>query len=425
MLLDLLKPLIVNYMIIISFTVSINLFFPFKRNKPTSLREKWIYSIIGSIAAILCMFYPIEVLWDTNFDLRMVIIVALTLYRGFWVGFLTFSFVSVVRYLIGGQFFIPGILINFIAFLAAMLFRQRFIHGHHQFRVLIMIFSVFTTLSILTLEWFVPALDRYFYLIYFSVFLSSLIALIYTIEKLMSINQQIDETVYIENLKTVSHMAAAFAHEIRNPLTTVRGFVQYLSSNNRHEELPQYSQLIIDELDRTNEIISDFLSLTKPGDSVREKVIVEKVIQDTVNLMKPTAQLKNIQMVAQLSKAHQVNVDGKLLKQALLNILKNAIEAIENKQMGSDGRIYITTLSLSNQKVAILIEDNGIGLTEEELKRIGLPYYTTKSKGTGLGTLIMNKLIRDLGGTVHYYSQKNQWTRVEITFPLAPEKDAE
>lgn len=425
MLLDLLKPLIVNYMIIISFTVSINLFFPFKRNKPTSLREKWIYSIIGSIAAILCMFYPIEVLWDTNFDLRMVIIVALTLYRGFWVGFLTFSFVSVVRYLIGGQFFIPGILINFIAFLAAMLFRQRFIHGHYQFRVLIMIFSVFTTLSILTLEWFVPALDRYFYLIYFSVFLSSLIALIYTIEKLMSINQQIDETVYIENLKTVSHMAAAFAHEIRNPLTTVRGFVQYLSSNNRHEELPQYSQLIIDELDRTNEIISDFLSLTKPGDSVREKVIVEKVIQDTVNLMKPTAQLKNIQMVAQLSKAHQVNVDGKLLKQALLNILKNAIEAIENKQMGSDGRIYITTLSLSNQKVAILIEDNGIGLTEEELKRIGLPYYTTKSKGTGLGTLIMNKLIRDLGGTVHYYSQKNQWTRVEITFPLAPEKDAE
>lgn len=417
MLLDILKPLVVNYMIIISFTVTINLFFPFRRNKPLSLKEKWIYATFGSIAAILCMFYPIEVLWDTNFDLRMVIIVALTLYRGLWVGFFTFTSVSIVRFLIGGQYVIPGIIINFIAFFVALLFKKKFLKGRNPLQTAVIIFCFFTLFSVLTLEWFVPALGFSFYVIYFSVFLTSLLVLIYTIEKLISINQQIDETVYVENLKTVSHMAAAFAHEIRNPLTTVRGFIQYLSSNDRHKELPHYSKLILDELDRTNGIISDFLSLTKPGDSTKETIPVEKVLKETVSLMNPTAQLKNISIITSLSKEHFIHVETKLLKQALLNILKNSIEAIENKKIGSEGRIFITTISLSNQKVAILIEDNGVGLTEEELQQIGLPFYTTKSKGTGLGTLIMNKLIRDLGGTVHYYSQKGQWTRVEIIFP--------
>lgn len=417
MLINILKPLIVNYMIIISFTVSTNLFLPFKRNKHTALLEKMIYAFIGSIAAILCMLYPIEVLSDTNFDLRMVIIVVITLYRGVGVGVFTFIAVSLTRYAIGGQFVIPGIIINFIALLGGILFQKHFKRARSKLKIVLFVFSFFAVMTIITLEIFVPFLGFAFYTVYFSIFLSTMIGLIFTVEKLIAINHRLDEAVYSENLKTVSHMAAIFAHEIRNPLTTVRGFIQYLSSNNRHLELPQYSSLILDELDRTNEIISDYLSLTKPGKSSKETVIVETILQETIDLMNPTAKLKKINIEANLSKQHYIHIEKKLLKQALLNIMKNSIEAIENKEIATEGRIFITTITLSNQKVAIHIEDNGVGLTKEELQRIGLPYYTTKSKGTGLGTLIMNKLIRDMGGTVQYYSQKGHWTRVEIIFP--------
>ncbi len=409
-------------MIIISFTVSTNLFFPFKRNKHSTMKEKVVYALIGSIAAILCMVFPIEVLSDTNFDLRMVIVVVITLYQGAGVGFVTFAAVSIMRYLIGGQFIIPGIIINFIALLIGIVFQKPFRRTQSKCKIALFIFSLYTALAIITLESFVPFLHLTFYLTYFSAFLSTMIVLIFMVEKLITINDRLDEAVYLENLKTVSHMAAIFAHEIRNPLTTVRGFIQYLSSDHRHQELPQYSNLILDELDRTNDFISDYLSLTKQGKGEKETVIVETILQETIDLMNPTAQLKKIKIEANLSKQHFIHIEKNMLRQALLNIMKNSIEAIENKHVTSDGRISITTITLSNQKVAIHIEDNGVGLTKEELQRIGLPYYTTKSKGTGLGTLIMNKLIRDMGGTVQYYSQKGHWTRVEIIFPITTNK---
>jgi two-component system, sporulation sensor kinase B len=411
------KPLIVNYTIIIAFLVSTNLFFPLKKRKQYPFNEQVIYALVGTLAAVLCMFYPIEVLGDTNFDFRMVILLVLTLYRGKWVGLFCFFIVTIMRIIIGGEFVVPGVVINIIAYLLGIGFRKPFLEARQKAPISFVIFICFTVLSLITLELFVPFLTSSFYIIYFSLFFPTMIGLIFTMEKLMEINQQIEDTLYVEHLKTVSHMAAAFAHEIRNPLTTVRGFIQFLMTNNQHHLLPQYSDLILEELNRTNEIISDYLSLSKPGKDGRETFVVETTLKAMVELIKPTAQMKNITIDLDLPNEHLVHVEKKFLKQALLNILKNAVEAIENKGT-TDGKITVKSMSLPIQKVAIIIEDNGIGLTKEEVKKIGLPYYTTKSKGTGLGTLIIHKLIQDMGGTVHYYSQKNQWTRVEIVLPV-------
>jgi len=418
MFLSIIKPLIVNYMIIFSFTASSNFLVPFRRDIQYRKKEQLMFAIIGSIAALLCMLYPIEVLWDTNFDLRMIIIILLTLYRGKWVGFFCFLVVSIGRYFVGGQFVFPGILINLIAFLAGLIFRKKFLQASNKVKVLFAIFLFFTTLSLMILKLLVSFLPATFYVIYFSLFLSTLLIVILTVEKFIKLNQQIDEAFYLENLKTVGHMAAAFAHEIRNPLTTVRGFIQYLSTNNRHHELPQFSKLILEELDRTNTIITDFLSLSKPGYDARKTYVVESILKETIDLIYPTAQLQNIKIEWDLSSSHLIHVDKKLLKQTLLNIFKNSMEAIENKHQHTDGKIFVTTATRPNEKVLILIEDNGIGLTPQEIKQMGLPFYTTKAKGTGIGTIVINKLVRDMNGTIHYYSQKNQWTRVEILLPI-------
>ncbi|MGX1194242.1 two-component system sporulation sensor kinase B [Metabacillus sp. SLBN-84] len=415
--LQMIKPLLVNITILFSLTYNANLFFPFHSTQKPALKQKIIYGLISSFGALLCMAYPIETLGDTNFDLRMVVVMIITLYSGFISGGIVLIVTCFARFLIGGEFYLIGIAVTVFAYVMALLFRRAFLQSSNKYMSGSIIFAVYFAVYILIIYSKMNFLGLPFYFVYFLTFYFSCISMIYIIESLIKTNKQFDEMVYMDKLTTIGQMAAAIAHEIRNPITTVRGFIQYIQQNTGDENLKKFSPLILEELDRTNKIITDYLLLSKPGNREMTKIDIDDVLVDSIELLKPLGYYSNVSLSFESDGRNEVYGDIHLLKQSLMNVIKNAIESIEDS-----GEVEITKITHdADGTISIAISDNGKGMTEEVRKNLGLPFYTTKSKGTGLGSMITNRLIREMGGTVEYQSELGKGTCVIISLQLFQE----
>jgi two-component system, sporulation sensor kinase B len=414
---DFIKPLVINYTIIIALTYTANMFVPFNNIVHQTLRERIYYALFASFAGILCLLFPIEILGETNFDFRMVLILVVTLYCGFLSGFITFTTISIARLLVGGEFALIGVLVNATAFLTALILRKSFLRDQGSFRMGTVVSLVYMASLTVIIYIYIPFLDLNFYVIYFSLFYITFMLFLFVIVRTVQMNRRASETIYLEKLRTVGNMAAAFAHEIRNPLTSVRGFIQYLNEGDNYKNLKDHAPFILEELDRTNKIITDYLSLAKPRSLKKETIEVTQLVDDMVKMLNPIASYKGVQLSfdKDSEKSIYINTDKQYIQQCIINLVKNAIEAVEN-----DGVVSVKVQREKNN-VVILIEDNGVGLSKDELKKIGLPFYTTKSKGTGLGTMVTNRLIEEMKGSILYKSEKNTGTIVQITLPTVTE----
>ncbi|WP_338036905.1 ATP-binding protein [Metabacillus litoralis] len=391
---------------------------PFQKNFQLSFKQKALYGIISAFGATLCMAYPIETLGETNFDLRMIAILVVTLYAGWVPGLITVIIVSIIRIIIGGTFLHIGVLVSVTAFIIALIFRRRF--HLSTFRILnaSCIALIYLIIYIVIIYFSVSFLELTFYIVYFIAFFVTFISIIYIIETLIKFNKQFDEMVYMDKLTTTGQMAASIAHEIRNPITTVRGFIQFMQQDTVDEKLKQFSPLILEELDRTNMIITNYLKLAKPEPFELSNVNIDKILMDSIELLRPLGTFSNVTLEYDNAENCYVKGDTQHIKQSLLNVIKNAIESIDKR-----GVVKISNLvDYQNEVVTIVIKDNGKGMTKDELKQIGLPFYTTKTKGTGLGSMITNRLIRQLGGTIDYESELGKGTTVTITFQLVSKK---
>jgi two-component system, sporulation sensor kinase B len=411
---SLIKPLIVNITILFSFTFNANLFFPFQTKYPLSFKQKVYYGLLGALGGLVCMFYPIETLGETHFDFRMIAILIITLYGGWLSGSIVLGSVTIFRYLIGGDFLQIGITVTIVAFLTAIVFRNPFLNSTHRIIVGALVAICYYMIYFSIIYFTVPFLNIHFYFIYFISSFLTYVALIFVIESLIHINKQFEEMVYVDKLTMIGQLAASIAHEIRNPLSTVRGFIQFLSDETEDEQFKKFSPLILEELDRTNSIITNYLKVAKPEEFQLTTVPLHQVISDCVQLMRPFASYSNVSIEIDNLEPIYVRGDEQHLKQAIMNVIKNGIESIDDQ-----GLIKIGMAEDSYKNIVELtISDNGRGMTTQQLKQIGLPFYTTKSKGTGLGSMVTNKIIREMKGIIEYESEINKGTTVKISLPL-------
>ncbi|MFE1245646.1 ATP-binding protein [Fictibacillus sp. NPDC058756] len=408
------EPLFVNIAIVFSFTHLLNMFFPLHPGVIPSLKNKVIFGIISGFGALVCMMFPIETLKDSFFDLRNVPIMIVTLYVGWLPGAICSLFVILARMAMGGDFVWLGIVLTFLAYGISLTYQGFFDEDKRRWISALYISVVYTLFYILLIHTYLEFLTLDFYLVYFSSFLIAFFSCIFLIERLVKINMQLKESVYLDKLAVAGQMAAAIAHEVRNPMTTIRGMIQFLGSTTIDEKLKEHSPLLIEELDRTNKIITDYLSMVKPDVPKLERINLKNVLTDVVSLTAPYGSIHNVEVTVCDIGSHIVNIDEQKLKQGLINIIKNGIEAIDNT-----GSIHLYKYKITKRNITIAIEDNGKGMTEKELEQIGLPFYTTKAKGTGLGMMVTYKLIRDMGGKLHYESELNEGTRVLLTLPLS------
>lgn len=247
------------------------------------------------------------------------------------------------------------------------------------------------------------------------VYAVTLVLIIYMIEIHHS-HLLLRETIQAaDKLNAISQLAASIAHEIRNPMTTVKGFMQLLhTEQNLTKSQLQYIEVSLKELERTNQIITDFLTLSKPSMDAIISFNLIPVIQEVTEFMKSYAHLSNIQLQCKTTN-HPIFIAGNPneLKQLLINFIKNSIEAIDN-----NGVVEVNVYSLSGS-VKLTIQDNGKGMSKEELRRIGQPYFSTKSRGTGLGLMIAFEIIKKMNGKYEIESNINEGTAIHLLFPKA------
>lgn len=215
-----------------------------------------------------------------------------------------------------------------------------------------------------------------------------------------------------EKLSVVGELAAGIAHEIRNPLTTIKGFVQLFKNENKSTK---YTELLLSELDRIETITSELLTLGKPQAVKLIRMNVKELLENTLDILTPQFIMNDIQFHLIVEETpFYIICEKNQLKQVFINLIKNAIEA-----MKAGGEIYINLRKGKDGACIISFQDQGCGIPEELLPRLGEPFYTLKEKGTGLGLMICHKIIKQHNGSITYASKMNEGTLIEITLPLA------
>jgi two-component system sporulation sensor kinase A len=212
-----------------------------------------------------------------------------------------------------------------------------------------------------------------------------------------------------DKLTVVGELAAGIAHEIRNPLTSIKGFVQLM----KPEMDDLHSEIILSEMDRIESIITEFLVLAKPHqDTVFQHRNVNDFIKQTITLLDSEANLNNVQFKTNLRKVPDILCEGNQIKQVIINVIKNAIEA-----MLYGGNITVETGVHDEGYVFIKVIDQGVGIGEDRLARLGEPFYSNKEKGIGLGLMVSLKIVENHHGNITFESKLDYGTTVTLLLP--------
>ncbi len=230
--------------------------------------------------------------------------------------------------------------------------------------------------------------------------------------------KQIEQAAFQnDKLAMLGKIAAAIAHEIRNPLTSIRGFIQLLNPYLAEIGKQEYGRIILSEIDRANDIIYEFLNSSKPSAPMKQKVPVDLLLRETILLSESEAHMKGCEIQYEnYDPRLTVAVDVKQIKQVLLNMMKNAMDAIQDVIGERKGVIEISARP-EGRFAAISIRDNGKGMEKTILSRLFDPFFTTKEAGTGLGLSVSYRIITNHGGTIQVDSRIREGTEFIIYLP--------
>lgn len=232
--------------------------------------------------------------------------------------------------------------------------------------------------------------------------------------------KQIEQSAYQnDKLAMLGKIAASIAHEIRNPLTSIRGFIQLLKPHLAQLGKEEYSRIILTEIDRANDIIYEFLNSSKPSAPMKQKVSINHLLNEVILLSDSEALMKGCQIHFETyDEALAVSIDVKQVKQVVLNIVRNAMDAITELEGERSGRIDIITRREGND-AEITVRDNGKGMDPLTKSKLFDPFFTTKVAGTGLGLSVSYRIVRNHGGKIRVSSNNGEGTEFNIYLPLA------
>ncbi len=223
-------------------------------------------------------------------------------------------------------------------------------------------------------------------------------------------NQQLQ--MQAQKLAVAGQIAAGIAHEVRNPLTSVNGFLQLMKT--QYPERTDYFDIIFSEIKRIDFVLSELLVLAKPQSVHFQEVQLHELLEQVITLLKTNAVLSNIDLKQPFKRqdAGAILADANQMKQLFINLIKNAIEA-----MPEGGSIYISTEKVLNEW-KITIQDEGKGMSEEDIQKIYDPFFSTKKEGTGLGLTICATILKDHHGRMDVSSELGKGTAFHIYLPV-------
>ncbi len=392
-----------------------------KNEQAYHFTNRLLFAASSALSILLCMSFPITIDGGLQYDLRSIPIVISFLYGGYGLGALSFVVMLLYRGCLGGE----GIWVVLYGSLYLILpiyfvgWWNRYARGKKLLLSLIIGLSKqLSTAIVILLMGILNGRSLSSILLRMEIFIA--VGFIYVAGLVIAVllTEYLRETALMraqlqrsEKLALISELAASVAHEVRNPLTVVRGFVQLLREE-VDQERKEYLRLVLSELDRAEFIISDYLSLARPQEEMIETIDVAEMINEVTVVMYSYALMNGVQVKSQLEEGLFIKGDKIQYKQVLMNLIKNGIEAMP------DGGTIELAAKHRDQQVMITIKDTGVGMSEEQLVRMGLPFYTTKEKGTGLGLLVSFRIIEAMGGSIQFASEQGKGTDVIILLPL-------
>lgn len=219
-----------------------------------------------------------------------------------------------------------------------------------------------------------------------------------------------DEVDQMDRLSLVGQMAASITHEIRNPMAVIRGFIQLLNERSPVEQR-SYFRIILDELDRANAIINDFLSLAQNRIVEKESSNINHLLNDLLPLIWADANLRGQSIDMRLEEGMDLlQMNSKEMKQLILNLARNGMEAMSDK-----GVLLIETINYKDT-IQLRVNDNGLGISQEKIDLLFEPFYTTKTNGTGLGLALCLSIVERHNGKIHVESTVGKGTTFIVTF---------
>lgn len=218
----------------------------------------------------------------------------------------------------------------------------------------------------------------------------------------------------VDSSLEVAQLATTIVHEVRNPMTTLKGFTQLLKVT-ANEDTMKYLTVINDEIERMENILNEMLTLSKPTKSVKQPLSISKLLHQIIQVITPKATMEKIKVIQQNEVDEEMIVlgDEGRLKQVFLNLFKNGLEAMQ-----PGGILTVYMQYCGEGELNIIIEDTGKGIEEVNLTQVFMPYFTTKADGTGLGMPFVLQTIEDHNGTIAVSSEIGKGTSFILTLPI-------
>lgn len=412
------KDLLINFLIILFPIFLLQMSYLVKYVYRLDALKGSFLSIFPILSLVLCMLFPVVIEEDFVWDLRWIPFLLGGLYGGYRLGIILIVITLVIRYLSGGD---NGFYISCITFplmgISLFFISKYYLKMSVSKKILIgisLIFIVHILTQFISTVVFELTIGISLWKQYFTIQVIGIVVVILLWEVILTNFQVLEKLVKAEKLQIVSHLAASISHEVRNPLTVTRGYIQMLSEDVSSHTKVKYANIALKELDRATDVINDYLTFAAISPENTERLRVSEEMQHVVNSIKPLASNNGTELKLSLFEdgAYYIMGERKKFQQCLFNILKNGIESMEHA-----GEIYIDLIRTAST-IQIKIQDQGIGMTQEQIYRLGEPYFTTKNKGTGLGMMVSYSVIKSMEGTVHVSSVQGQGTCFSINLPI-------
>ncbi|PZD96195.1 two-component sensor histidine kinase [Paenibacillus sambharensis] len=397
------------------------LFTIYYRDKAVNYSRCFI-TLTSCLCLLLSMTFPSTVETGFIFDIRYVIMFFGIMFGGMPTGIVLLAVFILYRLYLGGDGMLSAYTILLVTFPLSILLVNRYHMAKERKQLIVALaglsFSVIPLLILFMMETNYMLSHLSFHIMVMPVQNSLGIWLLISLFKKAATDKELFISyVHNERVQAISHVAASLAHEVRNPLTSVMGFLKLIRNPSLpREKVDQYIDVCTEELVRMQTILSEYLAVSRPLGKHREEIDLSEQIHAVADVMTPYANMNNVKLVVDDgSMSVRVESNRDEMKQLLINFIKNAIEACSNR---SDGMVVIRLLA-SNHEAGLLIKDNGIGMSPEQIERLGTVYFSTKSTGTGLGLTFSYQLIRSLGGRVTVRSEPENGTEFIIRLPVS------